>query len=416
MLFNFMRLLIAGVLLTVLLPRALASTSNLPLGHEESFLANTGVSLLGSPSGVYYNPANLATVESSSLSASGTSYVVVHATSEGQSDLNLNAFLAVPHTLISTWVLEKGALSFSILVPDAGSYDIEGKISSPASANVGAGEAQVYQSISANRTLAGLSWGQKAIDCGADCHVDFGSSLFFSYAQSRTVTSTSLAAETPQSGFAISERGSASITSLLPMIGVSWQVRKDLSFGLRLEAPSILLKSESKGHSTALVAYDDAGTLKLLTRESESPLAAPALPQWGVATGLKVKMNENWTLLSDFYVGERMRSVSGNVGFKSSFDANVATKVRLSEKVEILGGSKFDLSQLVNTPSPTESRSLTWLSSAGLGWKSKGMETIAGIFYVKSILLNKAEVEPTTAFNESKIDFYGALLSGLYRF
>jgi long-subunit fatty acid transport protein len=95
-----------------------------PMGAHEGIAGNTGIGRDGSVGSVIYNPAGMASIKSSKLSASGSAFSQNHITtksSDGSDDIKY--FQTVPAQITTIFTNPNFNWAFSILVPNSTKFD-----------------------------------------------------------------------------------------------------------------------------------------------------------------------------------------------------------------------------------------------------------------------------------------------------
>ena len=388
-----------------------------PVGHLESLMGANSTAMVGSPLGVIFNPSILATLENPSFSVSGSSYIVTKAE---MGSTKFSSLTSVPNAVVSTWKLEKGTLAAALIVPRSRDADFSSQV--PASLIYGTGfpeNADVKYSQLSARNLGGLGWGQKLGPCGEECEVLVGASLFLSYDAIRRNIFISYAPTTVAAGIAQQVSANASTTSLLPVLGATWRQGNDKALGVRLEIPSVLLKTDVGGESYfhLYVNNNPSGPEYQAVKSSAADLL-PALDQWTLSVGGWWKLQEKWTLVANADLGERPKPLSSGDTGDSSAEFAGGARYQLSEKYALHAGSRFETGTLVRKSTDTDYRYLGIVVTGGLSWITKDLESAIGFFDYFSVASSKpdaSKLQPGT-LDPTAIQYYGLTLSAQYRF
>ena len=388
-----------------------------PVGHLESLMGANSTAMVGSPLGVVFNPSILATLENPSFSVSGSSYIITKAET---GTTKFSSLTSVPNAVVSTWKFEKGTLAAALIVPR--SRDAEFSSQVPASLIYGAGfpeNADVKYSLLSARNLAGAGWGQKLGPCGEDCEVLVGASVFLSYDSIRRNIFISYAPTTVAAGAAQQISANASTTSLLPVLGATWRKGANTALGVRVELPSVLLKTDVGGEafSHAYVNNNPNGPEYAVARTSAADLV-PSLDQWFLSVGGWWRLQEKWTLVANADLGERPRPLSQGDAGESTVEVAGGARYELNEKYAVHAGTRFDTSTLIGKNADTDFRYLGIILSGGLSWITKDLESALGFFNYSSVVSSKpdaSKLQPGT-LDPTAVQYYGLTLSAQYRF
>lgn len=382
-----------------------AAQSTFPIGNDEALMANTGVAFVGSPMGVYYNPALLATVENSSVSGSSSSFYLVSLPGNAGS---INAYNSVPNSLVGTWKFENGSLGISLLTPQ----DLD--LNLPLDATVGTMNVHETYEISQTTNLLGLTWGQRLLTCGEGCKISGGLSLFVSYSVFRT---TGQELSSFPTGTAVSSINQSGTTfSLLPSIGFLLQDQSDFTWGIHIQAPAQIVKKQNDGQLVSLTSDNSSGTLIVTPTVQDAPESYAPVPQWQGAMGMQWRPNPGFEFLWDVNLAERSVSLTGSSRNHALVDSSIGSEYKIGKRWTVIDGISVDLSNKVGSFSDTEPTFITGTFSLGIKWKTEALESAIGAFEARNFDVQNPRNPGPVSFDSSAENIAGLIISGLYRF
>ena len=251
-----------------------------PMGAYEGIAGNTGIGRDGSVGSVIYNPAGMASVKSSKLSASGSAFSQNHITnksSEGSEDVKY--FQTVPAQITTIFTNPGFNWAFSILTPTTSKFDLQTVEND-----------LVYNStIEDNETLFGPSAALKISK-----NLSIGLSVFASKRDYREITSTYFEDGTE----ALNQSRKLDINGITayPILGLLYVPNNNFSAGIKLSASSTRISGnfedsqQTAGNNTSL-GIPNSQT----TKKGNTSYYKPA----DVGIGFSARTSENIKLYLD---------------------------------------------------------------------------------------------------------------------
>jgi hypothetical protein len=219
-----------------------------PMGSFEGITGNTGIARDGSVGAVFYNPAGLSTLTTSKISGSASAFGLSSVSTEGNGFKDTRTHInSIPTQISSIFTRNKFNWAFSILVPDSTTTNINRTTLSPEYGNY-----VENIDINSQNTLIGPSIGFKT-----DINLKFGLSVFFQKNEHKETSDTSYGLDNGSPKYLDVYRDENSAYVLFPLFGVLYNIKKNLSFGMRFSAPSYLLSGH---HKSTLKQYQNDGT------------------------------------------------------------------------------------------------------------------------------------------------------------
>lgn len=382
-----MKVIGIGLGIALLLSRvAIADLANphlLPFGEREALSGNAGVA--GGPSSgcVHYNPAGLTLIEHGRLSVSGSTYVLKKLSAtpfvrvDGTNlDYAASGFDAIPSAVSSILRWGESSVGFSVLVPE--SSRLENRLTLPTTNTL----TTLDNVQSANDLWIGGSLARKV---GPDWAM--GVSLFLAQSSaSNNITVTSRNPATPTLADVTHTNLRVSVSNLVAVLGVLWNVSPDWRFGLRLRTPSVRVSGTGDSYayeqtvsgSTQTIAERDLKDLKVL---SPLPFDGSLGLGWVVTPTVRVLFDASLQagVTYDPFPGSAL-STSRSVELRARY--NLGAELDLSPNVTWSLGALFNPSALPSTVAAGVVRQNFWGVTTGLAWQADRVRTGAGLFYL----------------------------------
>lgn len=405
-------LLISFILICSKNSYSLPNKNLIPLGDKEAFLGNTGVAVTNSTGSVYFNPANLPSLNKSKFSFSGSHFLKRNAeitpiTAIDDSDLNLKAtnFDSVPFSIIRVQQFNDWHVGFSIL--NSANYSVQSR-SSMITNGVNPVDLDVLFNISENETLVGLTLAKNH-----NKEFSWGATLFGEYANYQSNNFTfSRSLSVANTGYATSTTSDYDVYSLFLVLGALYQT-PDFDIGFRIETPN--LKVKSSGDYFFRLQSNNSG---VMTNESEKyqDIEVNKERPTDLSLGIAYKINPQLRTYLDIsyqfsvhYNDTNKPDIADETHYKAVVRYNAGTEYQWSDSVSILGGIGYSPNVEGNSE---ESESIGFTATLGAQIKGKNTQTGVGIFYASSFGDGMVDGEhQTTSF-----DTYGLMLSSGYNF
>lgn len=273
------------------LARADAFNRNLfPIGERESVLANTGIT---SPTAgaVFYNPANLARIDHSEISMSGTTLLRfsvdadAFAVVEGVNQpFKASGLLTIPASLASTYDLGEFALATAILVPDA--FEID---------NITTFEGNQTRVTVMNKQRRQDLWlGASLARRFGD--VSVGLSAFGVQTTASAVVMLNQVDETmPDLVNQLILNSRTSVLGATAVAGAHWQVTPLIGVGARVQSPLLEFKESSELYFSRI----DSTAMPVQTEDTfEEDEVLSVLP-WDVGVGISIRPTPTLEIVAD---------------------------------------------------------------------------------------------------------------------
>lgn len=336
-----------------------------PMGAYEGIAGNTGIGRDGSVGSVIYNPAGLASIKSSKLSASGSAFSqnqITTKSSEGSDDIKY--FQTVPAQITTVFNNPNFNWAFSILVPNSTKYDSK-RVEDTVNFN---------DTVEDHETVFGPS---AALKISND--FSLGLSVFGS---KRDYRFTSIAFFEDGTG-AIAQSRKLDISGLTayPILGLLYTPGKNFSAGLKFLGPSTSLSGEfednlkTAGNNTSLGIPNGDVTEKgkvTFQKPMELGIGFSARTSESIKLYFDVtnQFSKEYELLKDNVFGE-----TASVEYKTTQRYNFAVEYLTSHTDAITFG-------LMYNPDPMVDSDLNFMG-ATLGYRSieKIADSSFGLFY-----------------------------------
>ncbi len=251
-----------------------------PMGAYEGIAGNTGIGRDGSVGAVIYNPAGLASIESTKLSASGSAFAQNDITEkyEGEED-KVSYFQSTPAQITTVFTADKFNWAFSVLVPKSAKYDsktIQGSLTQ-------------NQSVEDQETLFGPT-----IGFAFNKKFKIGLSVF---ASKRDFKFNSDALYEESGNYLLqSQRQSISAIAAYPILGILLTPNRDFSLGLRFSGPSTKVSGKFEHNQKTVdqttLGFPSGEDTKTSSANYEKPLEA--------GIGFSAQVSEHLKVLADF--------------------------------------------------------------------------------------------------------------------
>ncbi len=235
-----------------------------PLGTEESFMANTGLALRGSPGAAHFNPALLTTLSRPkfSISSSNFSFFKTSISDRDELDgrklsLDISSFEPIPATMIQTFNYFGDAQAIFILVPSSLSADQKSSLDTD----------------NLDITLLNVTKFQEFRIGGSYAHrlnsllegLSVGASLYGLYLhQTSTLALTTLADPALNTASFSANRDETKFYGMAGSIGLAYTPSEEWTFGLKWESPVLEIHGSSDSFSQTITV--ESG---VLTEEEE---------------------------------------------------------------------------------------------------------------------------------------------------
>lgn len=352
-----------------------------PLGEKEMFMANTGIALTGSSGGAFYNPAALATIETTKLSLSSNTYFASKTQYSSIQNLDDRSFpftttgsQSIPSSLVSAWKGEKVTTAFSIFVPHQLKVQ-DGQLYS----TVNYDAVQITRSQSFQILMAGGSVASKlsnTIRLGGTCfYTSYQTSQQFDFSAAPS------AASGLKPAFASSFFGTE-ISGLMCHAGIQHEIDPILSWGATIKTP--LITTGKKGTSAQFVQEPTQGKFK-----SEGPMPVDTqieIPP-EISGGIQFSFSDRLKVYGDLNIQLSAKYRDGNLlgdefEHKPTSRINVGVLFRASDNYDLMGGFAINPSSL-KTPE-AESHENYFIGTFGVQSKSENSVLGLGVFVAQS--------------------------------
>lgn len=392
-----------------------------PLGDQEAFLANSGVALAQGVGGVLYNPANLAVLDRSRVSASGNTFYYVKSKSNSSDFGNTNTLDTAPSFLVSANKSKDYVTAFSIIVPfqkestNGGqipvTYDDASGAQGNADVSISTREAELDLGFSFAKNLNDRwAWGLTLLAVRSTIRNEV--QLFYENESAGRVVSADVR----------TEKVFYNLTTLLGLLYQDLNNKHRMTYGLMISPPSVALAGESEVVENFIT--NASGTLEAsLVHEDHS---ARRLTPWKISLGASGYFRPHIKLIADLDYQPALEYTD------TSWDST-SSEQRLPEKVEAGGGVIWDYTpeievklgargNLNNLPhynergaiKPDRSFRRKGQGSIGVHLIRPNYETGLGFSY-EEILERKYE-SSTQGSLDSKVSTLSFLISGAYKF
>jgi hypothetical protein len=222
------------LLMAAFFPLLATADNPVMLGEREGFTADTGIARLGSSAAGYYNPAGLAAVEQSKISASGTLFQQVFPKISGPISTSEQSFQSIP-TQVST-VRKFGRLraAFSIF----NTHNSDDKMA--LDINLGTGAPSMPMRVTAQEST--LLFGPSlALPILQDLFLGFSAFVRKDDSYLNMVIRADSSSGVQQLHELMQLEVQNSTFTFVPILGLTWLVSPDFVLGARLSPPSLPL-------------------------------------------------------------------------------------------------------------------------------------------------------------------------------
>lgn len=337
-----------------------------PMGAYEGISANTGIGRDGSVGSVLYNPAGMASVKSSKLSASGSAFSQneISINVEGEKE-SIKYFQTTPAQVTTIFNTDKFNWAFSILVPKTYKYDRISNTSYGVSSN---------STVEDNETMFGPSIAFKLSP-----EFSIGLSVFGSKRDYRDTSF--LYYEDNTGAIAQARKQDISGMTVFPIIGLLYKPTQALQLGLRIQAPSkcvsgsMVDNSKTAGDNTSLGVPNDDRTLK-----SDARFEKPAEIGLGVSWGASEQLNILFDVTHQF--AKKYQVIKEDVfGEPIEFDFKDTQRFNLAFEYKTSHTDAMTLGFMYN-PDPINDSDLNFYGGT-IGYRSmdKIADSSVGFFY-----------------------------------
>lgn len=352
----------------------------IPLGDREALLGNAGVALEHSTGGMFYNPAGLAGIEKSRLSASGTTYAVVEATSDTASGpLSFREISAVPNMLVSSRKVGQWTLAFGILVPVVLQVNAYFEAAFPltngtTSIAFTSRQEENYIGVSAARTLSKY-W-------------DAGLSLFLHRYSESSLSSNQVR---PNGGAgveaALSQQKDIETMDLVAVLGVQNRVTPNLRWGARLQGESYQIRGKAKIYEEVFVANGGSTNRSLIKDDYDANNRLP----FDLLSGIDWQFAPKHNLVADLGLNAPMSvhtvpntKFNQAVRTRSKLRGNIGYAYTISDHWKAMTGLEWAPSQIdrVSTTDSPVARQNWFGGTLGVYNQSGNVSTGVGAYYM----------------------------------
>ncbi len=280
---------------TLLSPCLAAAQIPIATGEREALLANSGIARLGSAAAGLYNPAGLATVTQSQLSASGTLFQNSSHHLSGTLTAHSDSFQSIPTQLSSIGVVRGYHYAFSVFTVRTYDHNVVLNTEIPG----GFGIAPANLKATGTSLLIGPSIGipyQKNLYFGASLFLQKNDDYFNSVLRVDAVGTTG------QIHFLDQTEVQSSTYELAPVLGVIWRYDDDTLLGARLKPPQVSVSGHRKTMNQRVGYFvdnlsnvSDASVPVTNLKENSKTSSAPEL-----ALGYSRQLPHQLSVVSDF--------------------------------------------------------------------------------------------------------------------
>ena len=379
-----MRPYVASLLLIAGSAHADIANRNLfPIGEHEALRANAGIAG-SSPGSVFHNPAGLARMEHSELSASGSTYMYFRTSTDRLIELDepvpyeMSGFAPIPASVVTTYQFGDYGLATAILVPDMFTVDNRQRHMTPAA------RLDLQQSVRRQDLWLGGCISRRLGD-----YVSVGLSLF---GIRRTAIANSMVLITTPSG-TINQNVSSESSSIIgatAILGVSVDVAPWLTVGARIEPPFVQITGDADIYRSQL-AYDGMTTQLAEVDVQDVSIRQPVPADFGL--GFAITPSDVVTIYVDAalqlparytYVDAPALGPPTVVSLEPAPRGSLGADVHITEKLTIRGGAHYNRSALRRLEQAGDSREDFWGGTLGLTWASTRTRTSVGAMVLRS--------------------------------
>jgi hypothetical protein len=360
-----------------------------PIGAYEGITGNTGIARDGSVGSVLYNPAGMASIKSTKLSASGSAFAQTDISVKGDGvNEDFKFFQTTPGQITTVFHQDKFNWAFSILVPR----------SDEKKANIGTSPVDQWdQNYPASTSIDLYSKTQElligpSVAFNLASNFKIGLSVFVSKKDIRGVSNVyaDLSHFSAQSYY----ESESSALALFPILGVLYQPSNDLSLGLKISGPSTKLSGKMESHYRLTSIFDPTSntdcdpndlwqtcvvyqsTKKKSSVNHEKPI--------DIGLGLNFLASNNLRLLLDIsHQFKKEYEVYKENAEGNSSDLKLEAKTRYNFGLEYLTSQTDALTFGLNyNPDPVKDSDLDFWGAA-IGYRSmdKIADSSLGLFY-----------------------------------
>lgn len=339
---------------------AFAVISPFPVGHLESFMANTGAALENSPGNVIYNPAGLGFRESKDLniSVSGNALGQQHFKLDGleqeSNDLKLRPLLTA-----GIYPVADGMGAVFVANP------ISFKIFQGTQSDNGTAQTKANVTVDTDNIAAGLSYGRalnSQISWGVSAGLTFSSTEAYAYS---SYVQSGVSAETQYQ----ETHTKNSVVFVMP--GVMWKVTSDWTVGASMNFTPLTLNDEASRvnseTNSATPNQISQTSVKYKTRAKEDP---------DVLAGTQVRVGLHRLFADVAYNGVESSQNEDGVNTTSAafWSYSVGWKYERRGQFQPLAGLGY-ADRVVSTD---------YIATAGCSILNRTNELILGAYYTKS--------------------------------
>jgi hypothetical protein len=344
-----------------------------PMGAYEGIAGNTGIGRDGSVGSVIYNPAGMASIKSSKLSASGSAFSQNHIQLRGGGvNDDVKYIQTIPAQITTVFTNPNFNWAFSILVPKASDTTMKLQVDDP-----DLGPYTLNQKVSDTELLIGPSMGLRISN-----NFNVGLSVFASKRDFKQTAEIFLDDGTIK--YLDAQKDDISATALVPIVGILYTPSKDLSIGLRFSGPSTQLTGSNDSQFQQV--FDDGATTETQNVSKTTDVNYEKPMDLGV--GFSFSASKNLRLLIDVSNQFQKKYTIYKENAQGEGDGE-SNKISLKNVQRYNLGLEYQVSHtdvltfgFMHTPDPEEGASLDF-SGLTLGYRT--LDSIAdssfGIFY-----------------------------------
>jgi long-subunit fatty acid transport protein len=335
-----------------------------PIGANEAITGNTGIGRDGSIGAVIYNPAGLATIKSTKISASGSAFSQneINETFNSKTE-DTKYFQTTPSQITTVFTNKNFNWSFSVLVPKAQRFDKKDTEES---------YTQNYF-IEDQETLIGPS-----ISYAISNTFKVGLSLFASKRDYKLIGDVLF--EESGNFLVASQKQTISATALQPIIGFLYTPNSNFSVGLRLVGQSTKLsgtfEDNLKVNDQTTVGLPNGATTKNSDANYEKPFEA--------GLGFSAKVSEKVLILADFSTQFKKRYSVAPVdayGDEFIFSYKKAQRYHIGLEYNSTASKAYTFGLSYNEDPMADSDLNFWAGTIGLRYTEGITESSFGLFF-----------------------------------
>lgn len=371
-----------------------------PLGDREALMANTGVGAGESAGSVYYNPAGLALLTTSSVKVQGT----IYSYSRDEADefarydgtglpFGVSRFEAIPHTAVSVVRLGGWVAAGGVLIPKANRLAKQESWTTP-------NREVVFGAISDETEL----WFGGAISRQLDDVWLVGGAVFASRWQSLAMSYQDVSDKTGATYLNVTSAYlDASVMSLVTVVGVLARVSPEWRFGARIQMPYARLSGTADARGVVHLFDPAVSPTPTRTSFNETGVARHEPPadftlgaQYRPDPSLEVNVDIGVALARQYAQFSFSGVDSGRVALRATPRVSAGAEWRLAPKLALRGGVSYSPSPLTASSSEVNGgivRNTAVAATAGVAMGGERTTSAVGLFY----LVGRGDIIPIEA-------------------